>query len=397
MRLVVGTDCYDKFIKASLAFSIGSLSFVPAASDVVALLLVFTLAIYCAAILAGRPRWSINGYGLFAIIFVFYLLFANSLVSLYFDKSFEVFFRGVVPYLFLICFVLFWNDAKLTGSAAYSLAWMATIVWLLKLVVFNAESIYDVFAGNLARLSYVVSDVLIPFGLIGFVLTLYKEGLGKVIRLPLLIAFGVIVVISGFRSQFLMILAVLLFYLRVWKSLLGVGLALALFMFVGALYIVDFPVIDVLVNRMSGSSGDSVRSAELDFAMSKFYESPILGLGFTVPVPVEVTRPDHMMNYFERDAVPYIHNILGYFMMNTGGVGAASVLILLGWPLFVSAKYWLEGDKKQNEGVFVVLSLLIAFFLVSASFRQIQTVLVFLLLACSLFKRNREGREEYEV
>src|SRR5690606_7585743 len=112
---------------------------------------------------------------------------------------------------------------------------------------------------------------------------------------------------------------------------------------------------EVLVNRMSGSAGDSVRGAELDFAFSKFYESPIFGLGLTVPVPVELTRPDYAADFFEKDTVPYIHNFFGYFLMNAGALGGGGILLALCWPLFKSGVYWLKGEGGHNEGVFIVL------------------------------------------
>ncbi|MUT69304.1 hypothetical protein GOM41_02295 [Pseudomonas stutzeri] len=296
-----------------------------------------------------------------------------------------------MPFLFFLFFTVFWNDTRLTDKAAYDLAWLASVFWLVKIFLFHAFDIFRVLSGELARLSYVVSDVLIPFGLVGFVLTLYKGGVRGAVRLLLLAGFGGVIILSGYRSQFLMMVAVLLFYLRVWRNLLGMGLALVLFLIIGFLYFEGFLVVEVLVNRMSSSAGDSVRGAELDFAFSKFYESPIFGLGLTVPVPVELTRPDYVAGFFEKDTVPYIHNFFGYFLMNTGAIGAVGVLVALCWPLFISGVRWLKGDRLHNEGIFIVLFLLIVFFSVSASFRQIQTVLVFMLLALFVFKRNREG------
>lgn len=391
MRLALRNDAGYSLLRFSLAVSLGVLPFVPSLLDPAAICLMVALGIYSGLILFKKGRVGINYYGIYIVFFVGYLVFVNSLISFVYDKNLAVFFRGVVPFLFFLFFTVFWNDGRLTDKAAYDLAWVASIAWLVKIFLFHAFDVFRVLSGELARLSYVVSDVLIPFGLVGFVLTLYKSGLNGAVRFLLLAGFGGVIILSGYRSQFLMMVAVLLFYLRVWKSLLGMGLALVLFLIIGFLYLEGFPVIEVLVSRMSGSAGDSVRGAELDFAFSKFYESPIFGLGLTVPVPVELTRPDYVTELFEKDTVPYIHNFLGYFLMNTGVIGTGGILLALCWPLFMSGVYWLKGDGLHNEGVFIVLFLLIVFFSVSASFRQIQIIIVFMLLAVFVFKRNREG------
>lgn len=383
-------DVGYSLLRFSLAVSLGVLPFVPSVLDPVAIFLVIALGGYSGLVLFKRGWVGINCYGVYIVFFIGYLVLVNSLVSFVHDNDLAVFFRGVVPFLFFLFFTVFWNDTRLTDKAAYDLAWLASVFWLVKIFLFHAFDIFRVLSGELARLSYVVSDVLIPFGLVGFVLTLYKGGVRGAVRLLLLAGFGGVIILSGYRSQFLMMVAVLLFYLRVWRNLLGMGLALVLFLIIGFLYFEGFLVVEVLVNRMSSSAGDSVRGAELDFAFSKFYESPIFGLGLTVPVPVELTRPDYVTGFFEKDTVPYIHNFFGYFLMNTGAIGTVGILVALCWPLFISGVRWLKGDRLHNEGIFIVLFLLIVFFSVSASFRQIQTVLVFMLLALFVFKRNRD-------
>ncbi|MFA0812612.1 hypothetical protein [Microbulbifer epialgicus] len=387
---MVRTGFVDSVIRVLVACSLGLLSFVPSAFDPPALLLIVSLAFYAVNVcFRVRRLFLISSYGFLVLFFVAYLFFINSIVAFINGRDVDLFFRGVVPFLFFLFFLIFWNDEQLTDQSAYDLVWLSSVFWLFSLIVFNFFDVLRVLSGELARLSYVVSDVLIPFGMIGFVLTLYKKNINKLLRFCLLLAFGGLVVLSGYRSQVLMLMVVVLFYLRVWKSFWGLFLAGLVFTVLVALYLSGFPVVEALVNRMAGSAGDSVRSAELSFAFSQLFESPIFGKGLAVPVPLELTRPEHVAGLFEKESVPYIHNFLGYFLMNSGVIGGVGIVLILFLPLYVSFKSWIEEGGARSEGVLVIFGLLIAFFLVSAAFRQIQMVVVVALLACCSFKKAK--------
>lgn len=378
----------SKILGFLIAFSLGFLSFVPTALEPASLILILALACHASLVFYRRgTAISVPIHGCIVTLFLLYLVFCNSFISIFSGNYFSSFFRAVVPFLFFVFYLFFYNDDEFDDLTIYDLVWLSSFFWLLKIFIFSFSDILLVLSGELARLSYTVDDVLVPFGVIGVVLTLYKKDLQVLFRWILVFAFSSIVIMAGYRSQALMLIAVVFFYFRVWKSIWGLLLCFCVVAALGYLYAIGFPAIEVLMSRMSGSGGDSIRKAELDFAIGQFLESPILGKGLPVAVPIEITRSQDTAIFFERDSVPYMHNFIGYFLMNTGVIGAAFISLIFVMPLFLGVKKWLKGDREINEGVLIVIALLVVFFLVSASFRQIQMILVFVLLSCFIYKR----------
>lgn len=383
------TERIGKIIRILISLALGFLSFVPGALDPAALLLVFSLCLYAFYVLSQRSSLLIiSSYGLIVIAFVLYLVLANSLIALMDSREISVISRGLVPFVFFLTFILFWSDNTFDKKSAYDSVWLSAVFWLLNILIFHFVDILRVLSGELERLSYVVTDVLIPFGVIGFVLTLYKRDLSLYCKGALILLFGGLVFVSGYRSQVLMLAAVVLFHYRVWKRVTGFVFVLIMFFCLGVLYQLGFPVVETLVNRMSGSAGDEVRKAELLFAFSQFFDSPIFGKGLAVQVPVELTRPESYVGNFKSPFVPYIHNVIGYFLMNAGVVGAVGILLILCIPIAKSVEAWLGGARSYNEGVLITLCLLFVFFMVSASFRQIQMIVVISMLVCFVLKKD---------
>lgn len=284
--------------------------------------------------------------------------------------------RGVIPFLMLVFYIILYQLPREWVLRLPYLILLSCTVWAFQIVVFDFGSVLAVMSGQIARLTYSSSAMLVPLGLVGFIFSLYLNDRRAIYRVPQVGLFLLLIAISGYRSQLLLAIAVTIFYFRHLYSLKAIFGLLTLLV-AGASYTVFNPdYLTYLIDRFQYSSGDQVRELEIDFALNAFQQSPIFGNGAGYPVPVALTRPESIQELFSGASVPYIHNVSAYSLMAFGLFGSLVLVSFIGLPILKSAIPALRQKTGSSEACWVVATSLIAYFHVSASFRQVQMLIV---------------------
>lgn len=373
---------------------VGLLPFVPHIDALTSVLFVaLLLAIASREAFSARFPFVLNSTALRILLLLFYLGTLNSAVAAFNDVSPAAHWRGLIPFLFLAFYCLLCPRKTfgrlLDGQDLLSLIMLASCSWALFLIARNLNEVNAVIQGQLLRLTYVERDLLIPFGMLGFILALYGIGPLRRARWILVFIFLFLVIVAGYRAQIMILLAVILFrfrHLSRKSSLIGFASVCCL---VGFMALLNQEVLRALLARLSFLEGDHVRSAERAYALRHFWEAPLFGKGLGFPVPIELTRTPAAALRFSVDHVSYIHNLPAYILMTSGLAGLALFTAIL-FPPLLKMRFILAGRASLTlEAAMVCYLSLLVFFLVSASFRQIQMLVV---LACLLRVIEIEGR-----
>lgn len=305
--------------------------------------------------------------------------------------SFGNWFRGAIPFLFYSFFVILNGlDDTRSRKVLTNATLICCFVWLVRIIYQTATSIPAVLSGDLGRLTFVTLDLTVPLAMVGFTLCLLLNNLNVFIRYTGLLVFLLIVLLSGYRSQLLLVALVIGVYflgLQVHRKLqfAAVGVVFGFALLVGG-YLT--PVFESIETRFSSVADEveSVRSRELRFALKNFVESPVVGKGLSFPVPVAITRGDDAWDNYESSTVRYIHSFPGYVLMDTGLLG---VIAFGGFWLVGMANGWrMKRYGGRFHAAYWTLVTLIGFFLVSAAFRQIQTTVVAMTLLHICYSRD---------
>jgi len=384
MKILMSSKSY-KLVNGSLLFLgaiflSGSLPYVPVADDIWVYPFLFT---FIGSLLMGlfiiiyRPKLDV--LSLLIIMFLLYLSM-NYFVAAIHEVPLSDWFRGIVPFFFLLGYPLANKFFPHNQDKLYRAIWLATLFWLVRLLFLTGMALFDIISGSLGRLTHIATETLIPFGMVGFILTLYHEKLPKLIKLGLSGIFILVVIMAGYRSQIILCLLVLLLWARINRPIRAMLLIPFIFYLVISVQTLDHAVINLTTTRFTNllEETEGTRKKELVYTISNFSDSPFLGKGLSYPIPVQLTRDKRMLASFDTNYVRYTHNIIGYFLMDTGLIG----VIILGVIWFYVFYKILQLFKKlknnpQLTGIVLSWLTLSAFFLISASFRQIQTVFLF--------------------
>lgn len=372
----------------------GALPFVPAVNDlgIYPFSILFCLLL-ASSILRFIKNPVIDKTSALIVAFLTYLTINYWIAALY-NTSFLDWLRGLAPFLFFTAYIFARQADDDEGNTLYHAIWLACVVWLIRMTILVGSAIQDLATGAVGRLSHISTDTLVPFGMVGFILTLYdpqSSGRKKFVFSSL---FFVAVILAGYRSQILMCCAILAIWAKLYyptRILMAAPLLSALAVYLARL---ELSILDSIAMRFSNIANEKggVRDNELQYAIKNFLESPLIGKGLSYPIPVGLTRDATMADLLTSDYVRYMHNIIGYFLMNTGIVGTLFLFAI--WTSGFIAIF--KQRRKFNKdyffsGIAVAWICLSVFFLVSASYRQIQTIFIFstmLFLLTSSHKRS---------
>jgi len=305
-------------------------------------------------------------------IFLFILLPINFFKGISNNLAPDQPIRGIIPFIFLVSYLLLNQLSDYQKTQLQTLLTIAAGAWALSIILLNFNVLIDVLRGDIARLTYSVRNMLVPFGLVGTAFVLYAREMPQWMRWTILAIFLVLIVASGYRSQ--LALAALMIVVR-YRNLVSLkSLAAMVLIIVTAVVFTTYnpTYLTMMIERFQYSSGDDVRSLEIDFALGVFSQNPIFGGGVGYPVPVAATRPLRILEYFEQDYVPYIHNFVAYTLMGFGISGAIFFALLLLVPIIRNLPVFLTTLPNEKEAALLLLVVLLAYFQISASFRQIQ-------------------------
>lgn len=296
--------------------------------------------------------------------------------------------RGAVPFVFL---VVFYVIAPVRDAARrqylLNVLHLASVFWLVKIMVISFLGIGQLLGGQISRLTFLTLDLTLPYSLVGLVLSLFNPD-PRVARwrMPLSAAFLLIIFLSGYRSQLLIAALVLLVFLYrmpakvriMWMVLIAGVVAFALVSITQTAFWRDYTTRFVAV---SSFYEEDSRMQELRFALGEFAESPILGNGFGNPVPAEVVFGGDVAfvtSEVGKNTVSYIHNVGAYLLMDVGLLGFLAYFSFIGLAVARALRAVRAGspDSQVRFSAVVGIGALLTFFLIAASFRQIQSNLM---------------------
>lgn len=334
-----------------------------------------------------------------------YIVCASAFVAVLWDTPIASWFRGAVPFLFLALFFPFSSLGRSTPVFLLNVLHAAAIVWLGKVLVTSAIAIPELLRGDLQRLTHGTEDwgsLTLPFSIAGLALSLFNPAQWAVrIRWIFAPLFFAMPFLTGYRSQILIGLALWMMFIAtrpprqrlhaVGTAFLAMGAILALLVFtqVGVAVMQRF---EAIADEASGS-----RRAELNYALQQFAESPLLGKGLGHQVPAEVTFLGDwdVIAQAGVDTVGYIHNLPAYLLMDLGLLGFVA---FCGFVISALARGAQQSSAHSRSLVIaccaVVLAVL-AFCLVQATFRLIQTNLILAATAAVMVALPRQARRRF--
>lgn len=339
-----------------------------------------------------------------ALFFFSLSILLSGPVALANNVSFSAWLRGLIPFLFLSVYfaiapIRTEKDARFVLNTLH----LAAVVWLVKIMVIVFFHIDQIFSG-IGRLTYLTMDLTLPYTLVGLVLSLFNpEPRAVKWRGILTIAFLLIILGTGYRSQILLALAILFVYL--YKQSLPKRIILVLVLsLTGALLLLimgETPFWQELILRFQNISleGELSRTVEIEYALQQFAHSPILGNGLGYPIPVVIIFAgdwENVVQLLDVTTVGFIHNLWAYLLMDLGIVGFCAYLWFVGGALW---KGWRDrkggtclAQVKFNAAISLIAILL--FFTVEASFRLIQSNIITAVLVALLVCRSNSSRQK---
>jgi hypothetical protein len=353
-----------------------------------------------------RPRpspaaWALAGFLLWAL--------ASFAVGLSRGVTPSDWLRGAIPFVFLgLFFVLtslpITDRAPLINAVHLAcLAWAAKSFW--KMTQYGEQLLNC----KIARLTHADFDLILPYGLIGFILTLFNpDPRFARWRWGLLAVFGLLVAGSGYRSLSLLCLAVFAFYWlrqppRQKLALAGGAVVCAALVFAlsGKMCVVashgqQLAARFAKTGSPTGSGqADRERMTEVRYALESFARSPLTGngLGYGVPIAALGGRSG-------KAVVGFIHNVWAYLLMDLGVVGFAAYVAFILLPVCRAWRARRRLDARQRAcalAAALVVAGLMAFATVSATFRLIQTNLILATLAAVMDGAFADGDSETEA
>lgn len=342
----------------------------------------FAGGIFAAVYQAVNQGMNITPPGLMILV-ALSVLAASYPVAAYNSVSVLDWVRGLLPFTALTAYFVF-NSSSLKdvhGKVVIS-------AFFYSVYVLVSAYLQEGGLTGIVRLSLVSSDSVIPMPLIGFVMALLYPFAKGYVKALTLIFFVLVIILVGYRSQILIVSVLGAWYLCFHsKGSRGVGLILVA---VSAVLVLIFAeaAVDAIMYRFTliGEGGDVVRQREWQYALTQFFDSPVFGRGLSFPVSVSFTRGEVLsLSDYDADYVRYVHNVVAYLLMDVGLIGVVAYFL----PITLAVwQGWKSVDIHQKAAALALLCL-VAFFMTSASFRQIQSnFLVGLLVALACRQLN---------
>lgn len=339
-------------------------------------------------------------------LFCFFLsILLSAPIALANGVSFAAWARGAVPFIFLSMY-FFIAPIRREKDAFFILntLHLASIVWLIKILIIVIAGAGKIISGEVTRLTFLTLDLTLPYSLVGLTISLFNPDPRAVKwRGWLTGAFLTVIVGSAYRSQIILVIAVLIVYIFTQPRRKKITLFFLLFATgtVAISLIGQTQYWQDLVLRFQNfaQEGSSSRAMEIRYALQHFMNSPIVGNGLGYQIPAEVTFYgdwELIKRAVEVKSVGYIHNLWAYLLMDLGILG---FLFYSSFTLgaLINGCWEIRSTSSQLKlGLVILLISLLMFFTISASFRQIQSNIIIATLIALLWHRGAEKSPESE-
>lgn len=303
--------------------------------------------------------------------------FPNAMVN---GVSPSAWLRGAIPFVFLSThFFAGPVDDRVDARYLIDTLQIAAAVWAAKILLIAAPELGHVASGSIGRLTYIAEDTLIPYGLLGFVLSLFNPSpvARKWQRVSAAI-FLFIIILCGYRSQLLICGVVFLIYLVRSNATTALSWILAFAVLAPVAGTAFSPAFAGGIARRFQSvfeeGAESRRYLEVRFAAESAMNNLALGNGLGAPVPIDAFDPGYNLDWANTEAVAYIHNVWFYFLMDLGVPGMLFFCAFVFLPLWCSWRSRRSDDEHSCLRVCagVAIAALLAYTSCQAAFRGIQ-------------------------
>jgi hypothetical protein len=365
------------FLLLLMLISLSALSYVPSLLQVSTLFFIFLYGLFFVFAVAVCDWRSISLKWLLLVGGALFALIINFFVSILGDVSIGRWVRSFVPMLFFVTVFSCSIYIRLIGcERVLKLLLASCFSYCFFLLVFNFGAFLN-FISLGGRLTFYLQDSVVPYPYVGLILAVLLPGVFFPLRVFLLFVFAFFILVVGYKAQIIFLLFFGLFFAlfisRGFKRVLYIVL-LVLFSL-----LIFFFMTDYLIQRFSsiGGGGDEVRMLEIRYAWEVFLSSPVWGGGLGTEVPLSLTRPDYeeLHHLWGSDTVSYIHNFPMYLLMVGGGVFFLLFVLLLQLGGFFSISNLWSRNKCLIAAMWCAFALMF-FFLTSAAFKQVQSVIL---------------------
>jgi len=327
-------------------------------------------------------------------------------IALIFGTNLLDWFRGAVPFFFLVVFFPAYELARRSPHWVLQALSVAAILWLASTLVATAHAIPAVVRGDVQRITHAVEAwwaYQLPYAMVGLAMVLFSptNWLGKA-RWPLAVMFTLMPVLAVSRGQIAavsLLWAVYLLRQRGKRRIRALSAALLAAAIVGP--VIWATELRTAMGERFATTGsrqsDSSRLAEIRYALDQFVQSPVFGKGLGHQIPAAITFGGdwELVAAAGVDTVGYMHNVAAYLLMDLGALGLAAYAAFIVPGL--RAGWRLRGTSPEAAAALAAIVCLLWWFSIQAAYRLIQSNLLLAMLVAvlvamrPLFKRAKRA------
>ncbi|MCI1193149.1 O-antigen ligase family protein [Calidifontimicrobium sp. SYSU G02091] len=345
---------------------------------------------FAARMLSGRVPRSLAAASLMCFLMWVGL---SAFTAFLFDTDFNLWWRGTIPFWFLAVFFPAYDLAREDPEWIIRVLGASAGVWLLHTFVSSVGAVSQVLSGEVQRITHATeawAAFQLPYAMIGLAVTLFRPLThAPWIRWPMAIGFTIMPLLAVSRGQITAVAGLWLAYVTLQpRRLRSRSIAIFLVFLAGIVGLLMSSELGPLVlQRFSDTDhSESSRAAELRYALAQFSQSPLVGKGLGHQIPAEITFLGDWNVIMDAgvDSVGYMHNVVGYLLMNLGLLG------FLSYGGFVFAGFrggWIarrSTDRRLLAATLLSLACLLWWFMFQAAFRLVQCNLLLATLVAVL-------------
>lgn len=332
----------------------------------------------------------------------------SALTAQWFGTPLDLWLRGAIPFWFLSLFFPAYELARKDPHWVVEALTVSAVVWLGNVALAAGMAIPAVLRGEVLRITHATeawASFQLPYALIGLIVSLFHPPRRvRWLRWPLALAFSLVPVLAVSRGQIIAVSMVWTLY-TIWmarRRRWGVAFtSVAGLVLVGSLVAAQSELGNSILERFAstGLQSEASRMEEISYALQQFRESPLVGKGLGYQIPAEITFAGDwtMIATAGVDTVGYMHNVVGYLLMDLGLTGLLTYCGFVASGLRRGQKRGVRGlHETRRAGVLMVVAL-VFWFLIQPSFRHIQSnVLLATAIAMLAGTRGRRVTLTYE-
>lgn len=329
------------------------------------------------------------------------LVLLSSMTAMLFETPFDLWLRGAIPFFFLLTFFPALQVAGRDPHWVLDVLFLSAVAWLVSTMTAAALAVPAVLSGEVQRITHATeawAAFQLPYAMVGLALALFHPSRWlHAVRWPLAFLFSCVPLFAVSRGQIVAVVAIWLVYFTRLPAGAKRRAALPVLLLVTGIAILVWQsaLHEALLQRFSDTGdGDNSRWLELEYAIGQFLESPLLGKGLGHQIPAEVTFAGdwQMITSAGVDTVGYMHNVIGYLLMNLGMPGLIAYLGFVASAIYDPRRVIAAHDRTGRRAALVIVVVMFGWwFMVQPSFRHIQSNLL-LAVALAVLTALKTGR-----